>query len=200
MNDNDILYANDAKASEADGRLLVRFTLESRLDRRRTAEEGRSVYRDVPFVTIHIPGDKTLGIHRPVNASDKRRFPIQWARFENAQRTNMTPEMVGTPLSAWAMITPAQRNELQYFNVMTVEQLAGMSDDGAGSMMGIQKLKALAKRHVELERDNAPMVKLERELETRDNEISALKDQMKAQAETLDKLIANLASPKGKKE
>ena len=42
------------------------------------------VYRKVEFVTIQIPGDKTLVVHRPVMAADKVRFRAQYEAFKNS--------------------------------------------------------------------------------------------------------------------
>jgi len=177
---------------EADARLMAVFSFEPRLDKAKSLEEGRNIYRDVEYVTIRIPGDKTFSIHRPVNASDKHRFPMQYAAF----RSNSGEQVQGTPLTVWPQVTPSQRKELEYFNVRTVEQLAAMADTGAGQMMGVQKLKQAAKLYIEAARSNAPLVKVQEELKSRDNEIEALKDQLAKQGQDLAKLLANLSKGK----
>jgi hypothetical protein len=169
---------------EEDKRLMVVFSHEPRLDKTRSVEEGRNVYRDVEFVTIRIPGDKTLSIHRPVNVSDKHRFPMQYQAFKNAAGQLLS----GTPLQTWPGITPAQVKELEYFNVRTVEQLASMADTGAAQMMGVQKLKRSAQQYIAAAKDAAPLLKVQAELETRDNEIAALKDMLMKQGEAIAKL------------
>lgn len=173
--------------TDDDKRLMVTFSLEPRINHEKTETEGRLVYRDIEYVTIRIPGDKTLSVHRPVNASDRHRFPLQYQAFKN--RNNEL--VVGTPLSTWPGIQPSQAKELDYFNVRTVEQLAAMGDSGAGQMMGIQKLKAAAKQFLEASKDAAGTLKLQKELESRDNKIAALED-------TLSKLVANLEKMQSK--
>jgi hypothetical protein len=173
----------DVDTSKADARLVVRFSMQPRLDSARSAEEGRECYREVEFVTILIPGDKTLTVNRPVMASDKQRFPQQYAAFKNKQGE----AIIGTPLSAWGMVNEGQRRELEYFNIRTVEQLAEVSDGFAGNMMGVHALKAQAQRYMATTKEAAPTIKLMKELEQRDNSISALKDQIEKLAAQVNK-------------
>jgi hypothetical protein len=181
---NDDYEMPNVDTSEADRRLVVRFSLQPRIDSRRTEEEGREVYRDVEFVTILIPGDKTLTINRPVMASDKQRFPLQYQAFKNRQGE----ALVGTPLSAWPLVTESQRRELDYFNIRTVEQLANVADNFASSMMGVHALKQNAQQYLASAKDAAPTLKLQKELEERDNKIEALQDQLKKLAERMESL------------
>jgi len=169
---------------DEDKRLMVTFSHEARLDKTASVEAGRNMYRNVEYVTIRIPGDKTLSVHRPVNASDKHRFPMQYQSFKNLAGEVIT----GTPLTTWPMITPAQLKELEYFNVRTVEQLAAMADTGAAQMMGIQKLRRAAQQYISAAKEAAPLLKVQAELESRDNEIAALKDMLMKQGEAIAKL------------
>lgn len=198
FNESGIMYAG-TQATDDDKRLFVQFTMESRLDKRASQEAGVNKYRDVEFVTIRIPGDKTVSIHRPVSPSDKQRFPLQYAAFKNSVTGE---QIVGTPLSLWPGIKPSQVKELEYFNIRTVEQLAAMPDSGGGSgMMGIQAIKQSAKQFIEARKSEAPILKMQEELATRDSQIAALHDTIQKQGETLDKLLANLAGGKaGKRE
>jgi hypothetical protein len=172
-----------ADNSQADRRLVVRFSLQPRIDSRRTEEEGREVYREVEFITILIPGDKTLTINRPVMASDKQRFPLQYQAFKNKQGE----ALIGTPLSAWPLVNEAQRRELEYFNIRTVDQLAEVADNFAGSMMGVHALKGQAQRYLAAAKEAAPTVKLQQELVERDNKIAAMQDQLTKLADLVEK-------------
>ena len=173
----------DGDTSAADRRLVVRFSLQPRIDSKRTEEEGHECYREVEFVTILIPGDKTLTVNRPVMASDRNRFPQQYAAFKNKKGE----ALIGTPLSAWALVNDGQRRELEYFNIRTVEQLADVSDGFAGNMMGVHALKAQAQRYMAASKEAAPTIKLMKELEQRDNSIAALKDQIEKLAAQVNK-------------
>jgi hypothetical protein len=184
-----ILYAG-TQSHDDDKRLFVHFSVEPRLDRKATAEasDGMNHYKNVEFVTIKIPGDKTMSVHRPVVASDKQRFPLQYAAFRNS---NTGEQIIGFPLTAWPGCKPNQAKELEYFNVRTVEQLAAMPDSAGGSgMMGIQALKQAAKAFIAARKEEAPLLKVQQELAARDNTIAALTDQLAKQGAILDRILA----------
>src|SRR6266850_1684447 len=111
------------------------------------------------FVKFEIPGDRGSIAERPVTACDKKllatgvdfsrfqtcrarkglddqpmvdecdahRFFDEYAAFKSGQEA--VPD--GTALKAWAGIDRASVEELAYFKVYTVEQLAGMNDSNA---------------------------------------------------------------------
>jgi hypothetical protein len=168
---------------QADERLNVRFTLEPRPDNAKIEATGEQHYRDVEFVTIFIPGDKTLSVHRPVQASDKIRFREKYQHFKQ----NLSVPTVGTPLAFWPLVSPAQRQELQYLNCQTVEQLAGMSDTATQSMIGLLTLRTKAQRFLEAQSSQAGANKLTAELAQRDDAIAALQSQLEALAKTVEK-------------
>lgn len=168
----DFVTTDDTSA--ADRSLSVRFSMQSRIDQTATEKEGRPIHKDVEFVTILIPGDKTLTINRPVRKSDMARFPTQYASFKAARGAVVT----GTPLSGWPLITESQRRELEYFNIVTVEQLADVNDSFAGTMMGVHQLKQAAQRYISAAKERVPALQLTKELAERDTQIKALQDQL----------------------
>jgi hypothetical protein len=170
----------------ADRRLVVRFSYEARPDMGKSSDEGRTVYKDVEYVHILIPGDKTLSVFRPVMPSDKARFSTQYARWQQGRGE----AQYGTPLAGWPGVTESQRKELEYFNLKTVEQLAGVADNFAGQMMGVMQLKQMAQKYIDASKERAPTIKILKELEERDNTIAAMQSQ-------LDRLAA-LIENKGK--
>ena len=198
FDESQIMYAG-TQAHKDDARLFVEFSFQARLDSKLSDEAGHNVYKDVEFVTIRIPGDKTTSVHRPVRPSDKQRFPFQYQQF----KTKAGEVVVGTPLTLWPFINPARVKELEYFNVRTVEQLAAMPDGNAGQMMGIQALKQQAKDYVAHSKEQAPLIAVQKELAGRDATIETLKAQLASQGAQLDQILANMAkaeapSKKGK--
>lgn len=175
-------FQNPATAHDDDKKLVVRFSFQPRIDSKRSLEEGRDCYRDVEFVTIRIPGDKTLVVNRPVMPSDKQRFPLQYAAFI----AKKDEQLVGTPLALWPHVTESQRMELDYFNVRTVEQLAGMADGNSNGVLGIQALKRSAQNWLDAQKEAAPAAKLAAELAQRDDTIAALKDQLEKLSAKVD--------------
>jgi len=119
----------------------------------------RPIVDNVDYVHIEIPGDRGCIAERPVTACDKKllatgvdlsrfqtcrarkglddqpmvdecdvhRFFDEYAAFKSGQEA--APD--GTALKAWPGIDRASVEELAYFKVYTVEQLAGMNDSNA---------------------------------------------------------------------
>jgi len=92
----------------------------------RTAKEGRPIFEDVIYIHIESGGDKDTVIERPKYESDESRFALQWAAYMNAHGND--PQMVGTPLTAWPLITASQAEELRGIKFRTIEQIAEASD------------------------------------------------------------------------
>jgi len=192
MNDNDFVMP-DTQQDVADRSLVVRFSREARLDAAKTAEAGREIYREIEYITILVPGDKLMSpLHRPVQASDRARFPTQYAAFKNQKHQ----ELSGTVLAAWPYITEAQRKELEYMNIRTVEQLADVADSAAQGFHGLQGLKQAAKRFIDSSKETAPLVAMQKELEARDEQAAADRAAISALTARLDAL----AAPKDKDE
>lgn len=167
-------FVMPGESNEADRSLVVRFSVQPRLDSEATAKEGREVYKDVEFITILIPGDKTLTVHRPVRKQDFARFPTQYQAFKHSRGALVS----GTPLAGWPLISESQRRELEYFNILTVEQLSEVNDGFAGSMMGVHQLKQTALRYISAAKEKAPAIQFTKALEERDAQIAALQDQL----------------------
>lgn len=174
----------DGDTSAMDKRLVVRFSTETRPDSKKTEETGQPAFREIEYIQILIPGDKTLNVFRPVMPSDRNRFVQQYQAFK-ARKGEV---LVGTPLSAWAMVTESQRRELDYFNIRTVEQLAEVADSFVGQMMGVHALKQQAQKYLAITKEAAPTIKLQKEIEKKDEQIASLQQQ-------IDGIMAKLAEP-----
>lgn len=164
-----------------DQRLLVRFYLHPHLQREETAQEGRPIYKDREYVEILQPGNKDSIVQRPATVQDKQRFQVQYQAFKN----NEQEVLKGTPLEQWGGLTRSQVEELRFFNVRTVEQLADMTDGNAQGFMGINQLRQRAQEF--LGRQST---------EKRDEEMEALRQQ-NAQMQAA---ITELQAAAGKKE
>ena len=114
-----------------------------------------------------------------VNDSYRRRFAKQYANFKAGREAAES----GTPLSALVWLTPSQIMELNSLNCRTVEQLAGMSDQLSQKFMGHHAMKQRAQAYLEFAKDAAPMLKLQAELEKRDDQIATMQKQIEALAE-----------------
>jgi len=134
--------------------LAVRFLLYPKLNQHKTKDAGRPIYEDVEYIEIMQPGNKDNIYLQPATEMDKSRF-AQHYKMWKARTSDNESMTIGTPLSEWAGVTRGQAEELSFFNVKTVEQLANMSDANTGNMMGLGNLKEKAKKYLESSQDNA---------------------------------------------
>ena len=130
IRDVDHTLFNEGSQNEADKVLLVKFFFKPMLDKEKSAQEQRAVYKDRLYISITIPGSREATV-RVAHAGDLERFPEHYARFKN----RVEEPQEGTPLKEWPMITRSMAEELSFLNVKTVEQLAGMTDTHAGKLM-----------------------------------------------------------------
>lgn len=164
--------------SSADESLLVKFFIKDIQDDGETLAQGRPIFRSVEYIDIRTVGDRSSSICRPARHDDKQRFAKHYAAFK--QRVELPEE--GTLLVEWPMITRSQAEELAYFNVKTVEQLAIMNDTHAQNFMGINALKRKAKEFLEDAESGVSVKDLQAELKARDKTIAELSDRLDALA------------------
>lgn len=144
----------------------------------RSAQEGRPIFEDREFVTILIPGDRTMEVVREASAEDKLRFADSYNRFK-AGRAGVDT-VAGTPLEALTWLTASQVREFRAINVFTVENLASMSDAVLGNFgLGAREFRTKAQAYLDAASGNAGTTKLAAENEALKADIEALKAQMK---------------------
>lgn len=112
-------------------------------------QAGRPVFEDQEFVTTLIPGDRNASPHERVTDTHRERWPEEYAAFKAGQE----PPLSGTPLTEWptSKMTPSKVQELAYFNIRTVEDLASVTDAALQKMgMGSYELRATAQKFLEV--------------------------------------------------
>ena len=164
---------NGSEGTPGDEKLFVKFESHPHLDDVLSRDSGRPRYVMADYIRIMIPGDKDSVVHRPIRESDKVRFPKQWLRFQANQS-----QVIGTPLSTWPQISRAQVEELAFFNIRTIEDLANISDGNAQKYIGVSELREKAKAYLQTLADSAPMDTMRAELVSRDEKIAALEAQI----------------------
>ena len=167
----------NAGPQPGDETLLVRFFSKPVQNKKKSLEENRPIFEDQIFVGIKVPGERN---EKCFPASDyyKQRFPRHWDAYE--KRTGGI-EAEGTPLNEWPMITRSQAEELKYYNLYTVEQLAQMSDSNAQNVQGFQNLKEKAKAYLIASKDATAVANREEdkaELEELKAQVAALTAQL----------------------
>ncbi|KAE8757315.1 chromosome partitioning protein ParA [Paraburkholderia madseniana] len=164
-----------------DSRLYVEFTMEAIHQTFESEKEGRPIFKDIPHIRIHFPGDRTKQIFRPVKfeddyqgPADPRRFPNQWRAFDAQQEQVQT----GTPIEHWGPLTKSQAMEFKAMHIHTVEQLAGVSDANLG-WLGARELRDKAISWLAQAESGKEALRLQGELEKRDADIEELRRQVK---------------------
>lgn len=166
-----------AEQSEADKKLLVMFYKGTEKNERKSAEEGRPIFDEFDYVKILTPGSKD-SFTGDATPDYQQRFPQQWARYKAGQ----SQDMAGTPLNLLPWLGIGQIAELNAVGCHTVEHLAGMSDALSQRFMGHHQMKQRAQQYLDAAKGNAPLLKMEAELQKRDEQIAELKAMVEAQA------------------
>ena len=186
-------YEFDVKEFEdpnsSDKSANVRFFIQPVLNEAKSAEAGRPIFEDKEYCEIVVPGNKTNRPIKPVNDIVKRRFAYQYRQWK---LTGEAEPVSGTILAEVPWLTRSQVEELSYYHIRTLEQLANVGDDICGKIMGLYDLKRRAGDHLKRAEEAAPVEHLRAELASRDEKINALEVALKDQAEIIKKLKEQL--------
>jgi hypothetical protein len=167
--------ASSEAQQQADAGLLVRFEWADVPDADATEKAGYPQFRRRERVCIRIPGrDERFDW---VKEEHRRRFPRAYAAFKAG-----TPEKIdGTPLSDWPGTNKNEVSMLGHYGVLSVEQLAGTSDESISLMgHGVRPIRDRAKAWLEARKSNKPVAELQSALKERDEKIEALTDRLLA--------------------
>jgi hypothetical protein len=155
----------------------VFFTEAVRMDFK-SKQAGRDIFEDREFVRILIPGDRRSAPVEPVGDEHKKRWPREYDAF----KAGKAAPLEGTPLADWPQISRSRVEELAYFHIRTVEQLAAVNDAQLQQLgMGARELRERAKLFLEVARNGtAPLSRLLTRLEKAEAEVERLTDDLKA--------------------
>lgn len=106
-----------------DTKLYVEFSLRTEIDAAASKEQSRPVHKAVDYVRIQQPGERDA-IIRPAHNGDVQRFPRQWAAYQAGKQD--IPD--GTLLATLWPANPEIVENLKFFKIFTVEQLANIND------------------------------------------------------------------------
>mgnify|MGYP003346621186 CR=1 FL=1 len=163
-----------------DSRLNVKFYQRAIQNNFKTAMEGRPIMEMADFILIEVPGDQTLSIDTFAADEDKKRFPIEWARYQNEKTDG---DIEGTLLNDWPVLNAATAAELKHFKFYTVEQIANASDAqlntiGMAAGMSPFALRDKAKAFLSSAKDTALVQQQADELSKRDEIIARMEAQI----------------------
>lgn len=176
---------------------FVRFERKPIEDKAESERQGRYVAKDVDFALITAPYSKDVFKQKAKdwfatikNDVQNGRFPQEWYEkfekqyqaFQNGQE--LPPD--GTPIRGWGVISPAQQEELIRMNILTVEVLSNINDEGIKRIgMGAVELKTKANAWLSQLNDKGPLT-LKVAATEKENAI------LKASVETLQKQVQAL--------
>lgn len=181
---------------QGDDRLAIRFFVKAKQDGEASAREGRPIFKEVEYIQAMVPGDRNMANIRPVAPGDKVRFQKQYEHWKKTQSNDIVS---GTLLEAWNILTLAQIEEYRYFGIRTIEQMAELRDDICAKIPGTQTLKQKAQAFLSMLKDEAPLRKVQAELDKRDEQIAALQKAVEEQAKELAAMkTSETAGKKGK--
>ena len=190
--DEPSLVKADQPRFAADNRLYVEFYRAPFLHAGRSHAEGRAIYEERDCIRIHVPGDKLTVIDRPLDEIDRVRVADRYNKWKAGQ----AEAVVGTPLTALPGMTPAKVEEYKFFKIVTVEQLAQANDSLGQKFMGFQADKQRAKAFLEVAAGNAPIEKLQGEIDAERNarlETAAALEQVQAELAALKSVVGKRA-------
>ena len=179
-NVTDIAMGDNARHA-GDKNLWVQFSMEAMVDDGASAKEGRPIFKEVEHIKIMQPGNKESIVVRPVTDMDKARFRQQYENWKAGHEELLD----GQPLEQWARVSRAQVEELKYFGVRTVEQLAGMADAHAQKFMGIAKLRSLAREDMQRGKEGAMSSQMLEALQAKDHQIASLQEALAGLQQTV---------------
>ena len=160
--------------------VIVEFYNHAQLMEFESEKEGRPIYKDIPFISIDFPGDKTKRVCRPVKMeatattpSDLQRFPRQWDAFKN----QMEQVTTGTPITEWAPLSKSEALELKGMKINTVELLASLPDT-ALNFFGARELRNKAKNWLDTAKTGSISTQVMAELDQLKADNAVLRKQM----------------------
>jgi hypothetical protein len=167
-----------------EGHLLIRFDTRAKENKEKSAQEGRPIFEELEYIEIIIPGERD-SVHRQVREEDKQKYKRQYADWKE-KRSDAS--VVGTPLAMWPVVSKSEIEELAFFNIKTVEQLANVSHSNAANHRGFVTLKQKAADFLAAAAGQAPLTKMRAELDERNSTIEALQRQVKELSDKFEQL------------
>jgi hypothetical protein len=132
----DLVAGNERYAG--DSQLFKQFFMKTKQDIIASREANRPIFYDAEYITLMVPGDRTLQVTQEVDELIKQRFPREYAAF----KAGATDQITGTPLDMLPGITPSRAEEYRHLGFKTIEMLANASD--TNTFMGFQADKKKA--------------------------------------------------------
>lgn len=113
-------------AVDPDAVMIARFYKRAVQNKFLSKKEGRPIFEDQIFCEYYPAGNTLLRMDVPAHEAHKQRFARQWAYYVSTQGGDSRE--VGTPLTSWPLLSPADAENLRGAKFNTVENIAAASD------------------------------------------------------------------------
>lgn len=135
-------------------------------------ENGLPKFKNVEYIEIRIRDNNDI-IKRKADNNDKERFPVEYQRYllEKKQVEK------GTPLNQFAFLDASQLETCKYRGIFTVETLASLDDEKAKSI-DLLKERDLAKKFIEVSKNNQVIDDFSKKEKKYKEEIKRLKEEI----------------------
>lgn len=179
----------------------VRFERRPMEDKAASVREGRYVAKDVDFALVTPPYSKDCVeykveqwlINMERNVRDGRipeKWADQWKASYNSWKNGQEMPLSGTPIKGWGVLSPAQQQTLIAMNCLTVEDLAGINDEGLRRIgMGAVELRDKAKNWLASMKDHGAVTVQLAAMEQENRNLATTVESLKAQVEALKNMI-----------
>lgn len=180
----------------------VRFVKTPVEDKAAGLVNGKYMTKDVDYAHITPPYSKDVIVQK-VSAwlgqldvdVQNGRIPSEWrdkwkegyAKWQNGQEMPLR----GVPIRGWAVISPAQQENLCRMNILTVEDLAHINDEGARRLgLGWLELKTKARTWLDQAEDKGAVTMRMAELELQNSQQAALIKSLEQKVNALSVQVA----------
>lgn len=191
---SDANNSNFTGAHDPDAVMVARFYVKAVRNNFLSKQESRPIFEDKIYCEYYPAGSTLLRMDVPAQEAHKVRFAKQWAYFQSQQKGDARD--IGTPLSQWPILSPADIENLRGMKFHTVENIAGASDQqlqalGMGMAgMAPHVLRARAQAYLGAASDTALPQRQAEEIEKlrerdaqREKELAELRAMVNAQVE-----------------
>lgn len=172
-------------------------------------QQGRYVAKDVDYVHVTAPYSKDIFKQEAKDWFDiqareveAQRLPRQWLDQWKADyslwRNGQEIPLRGTPIKGWPIISPAQQETLIHAGIKTVEDLAGVNDEGIRRVgMGAVELKKKADSWLRTAEDKGAVAMENAALK---EEVGVLKNSLATLQTNFEELKRSMAALRGPME
>lgn len=172
----------------ARGAIHVEFYTEEIPDEAATEAEGRPMFKTVEMCRKRVPGDRDNVVEERIKymkPDPRKEYPVEYARFQAGEKI----QAQGQLLRRWGLLDPSTVKGYESLGIITVENLAAVSDANASQVRGLLADRQKAQDFLAMAKGLQPASEARAEAEK-------LRAQMRALQEQIDDLKA--AKPKGK--